>query len=102
MKIANEITRQGTSSKRLTQWNGMCVGFNKARTTFFKIEDFGPHDGNGGHIGFVRILELDSMERVSLLATWRVGKAAWYVNHAGLPLRRAASRARRAAIAETN
>ena len=102
MKIAKEITKRGTSTKRLTQWRGMQVGFNKDRTTFFQVIDLGPHDSNGGHTADTHTLTLSAFERAELLDAWREGKAKWYRENAGLPLRSNAERAKGAAIAKSN
>jgi len=102
MKIANEITKAGASTKRMTQWKGMTVGFNKAKTDFFQIENLGGHDANGGHVADVRMIELSQIECEELLATWRAGKTAWYQKMAGLPLRRNAERASQIAVNKAN
>ena len=86
----------------MTQWGGMTVGFNKAKDVFFKIENLGGHDANGGHVADVKLLTLSAIEREELLATWRAGKTAWYQQVAGLPLRGGGERAKRAAILKTN
>ena len=102
MKTSKEITKRGASTKRLTRWNGMQVGFSKERTTFFQVINLGPHDSNGGHTADTHTLTLSAFERAELLDAWREGKAKWYRENVNVPLRPNAERAKGAAISKTN
>jgi len=102
MNIADKNTKQGASTKRATLWRGISVGFNQKRTVFFKIENLGGYDSNGGHVADVKMLTLSPLEREEVLETWRQGKAAWYLKHSSIPLRGNAEAARRVVTARSN
>jgi hypothetical protein len=98
MTTNQEIKPYGASTKRMTTWNGMQVGFNKARTIFIEYTEvmtnsFHQMDSNGGRVLMGRELTLTDAEREDLLATWRAGKAAWY-QETTIPLRSNAAKAR--------
>ena len=92
------------SSKRHTTWSGMQVGFNKAKTVFFKLPavilegDTAHRDSNGGWTVQGWALELSEIEAAELLNTWRHGKQEWYRENAALPLRPKAEHAKAIAI----
>ena len=72
MNISNQTEKFGASTKRITTWRGMQVGFNKSKTKFFVIDelltkDAAQYDSNGGRILTGRALELDEYEVGSLL-----------------------------------
>jgi len=97
-KSANTQTF-GYSSKRHTTWKGMQVAFNKAHTIFFEIAEeinnwSTKRDSNGGWVLKGHLLELSEEERNELLNVWREGKGNWYRQHAALPLRGAAEKAK--------
>lgn len=82
MSIADTAEIFGASTKRMTTWQGMEVGFNKSKSLFYVVDealtkDIAQYDSNGGRRLKGRKLTLTDEERESLLNTWRLGKHQW-------------------------
>lgn len=69
-------------TKRMTEWRGKWVAFNKKRTVFHEVTeglttDVDQYDSNGGRIMTGRLLELTEAEQKDVLRVWAIGKGAW-------------------------
>lgn len=102
------------SSKRTAFWKGKTISFNKVKTAFHEVLCEPRRlatDISGGLCALEMVrqgfapqmlclpLELSADEKNEVLNAWRHGKAEWYRENAGMPLRGRAETAKQFAIA---
>ena len=98
MTTSEQIRPYGASTKRMTTWRGMQVGWNKTRSVYVEYTEMMTNsvsqlDASGGRVLMGRELQLTEIEQADLHATWLAGKKAWYEKTI-IPLRANAERAR--------